>query len=109
MRADNYDVPLSLKSNLNRSDYEVESLKVIITGSTCTDAEEVRFQFPIYEDQENSEILLKLLHKFTRAISRHDLWTTLGKEKVYDMFQKCLGGDALDTWVDIVQVEDETS
>ena len=32
-------------------------------------------QFPIYEDQEDMEILLKLLREFNRAVDRYQVWT----------------------------------
>ena len=49
----------------------------------------VNLQLPVYEDQENFEILLKLLREFQAAIDRYDLWTK-GADIVYDFFNNVL-------------------
>ena len=103
--SDDYDVPLTLKSSLSRSDFEVKSIEISYGRQTRT--QKFKFRFPIYKNQENQEILLKLLREFQRQIDRNALWSTIGEAKVYDAFQQCLEGDALDTWFDVVQDEEE--
>ena len=96
-----FDVPLKIGSTLREEDYN----KVRIDYQERKDLEKVRLMFPIYKGQENAEILLKLLRKFSRAVERNDMWTKAGVKRVYDYFQRCLAGDALDTWFDITQTE----
>ena len=74
-----------------------------------TEEFKAKIPVPCYEDQEDQEIFLKLLREFEGAIDLHDLWTTTDEAKVYDMFQQYLGGDTLDTWVDLVVDENEAS
>lgn len=43
------------------------------------------------------------------AVVRHDLWILTNESTVYDTIQQCLGGDALDTWVEIFVNKDKAS
>ena len=104
MSTDDYDVPLIIKSKISRDDYDNKKIE-LAHGR----AQKLKLSFPIYEDQEDQEIFLKLLREIQRAIERHDLWNLTDESTVYDMFQQCLGGDAPDTWFDIVVDEDEAS
>ena len=100
-----YEVPLKIKSALDRKEYETKKFELQRARTT----QKLVLQFPIYEDQEDMEILLKLLREFNRAVDRYQVWTDFGDARVYDMFQNCLGGDALDTWFDIVIDEERVN
>ena len=49
----------------------------------------VKPQIPVYEDQENFKISLKLLREFQVAINRYDLWTK-GEDTVNNFFNNVL-------------------
>ena len=69
----------------------------------------VKLEFPIYEDQENLELFLKLIRTFRKTVEAYDLFTLLGEAEVYDRFKQCLGGDALDTWEALLVDEDQVT
>ena len=62
--------------------------------------------FQINEGQEHVVNLLELLRIFLRAAERNSLWTKASKGQVYDYFQRCLAGDALDLWFDKLIAEE---
>ena len=104
MNADEFDVPLTFKSNLSRNYYDTVSIKIKYRRNCMN---KFKFKFPKYESEENQEILLKLIREFYRQLTRNALWMTVGEANVYEAFQECLEGNALDTWLDVAQVEDE--
>ena len=94
-------VPLKYESDLKSSDYDKRTLKFAITRG----GEKLELTFPIYDNQEDYEILLKLLRDFNKAIDRYSLWVCVGEARVYDYFQRCLSGAALDAWTGVVDDE----
>ena len=69
----------------------------------------VKLDFPIYGEQEELELLLKLIRSYNKAVMRYDLCTILGADEVYDRFQQCLGGDAFDMWEAIATTQNQTN
>ena len=53
MSTDDYDVPLTIRSKISRDDYYTRKIE-LVHGSN--DAK-LKLQFPIYEDQEDFEIV----------------------------------------------------
>ena len=100
-----FDVPLKIRTELSKAEYK----EVCIDFQEKKDSERVRITFPIYEGQENLEILLKLLREFSRVVERTTLLANTSEAQVYNYFQTCLAGDALDTWFNIMQTEDKDS
>ena len=47
----------------------------------------VKSEYPIYEDQDTLELLLKLIHTFTRNVTSYSLFDLLGEAEVYDCFK----------------------
>ena len=47
--------------------------------------------------------------EFNRHVIRHNMWTAISEARVNDGFQPCLGGNALNTWIDVAISEDEVS
>ena len=99
------EVPLRYETKISASDYQSATIKFERTRG----GEKIELKFSIYEDQENYEVLFKLLWEFNQVIDRYDLWLLVGEAKVYDYFQRCLSGDALDTWAGIVDDEEATA
>ena len=48
MSTDDYDVPLGIKSKMSRDDYEIKRIELVHGPKAI----KLKFQFPIYEDQE---------------------------------------------------------
>ena len=69
----------------------------------------VKLEFPIYEDQENMELRCKLVRSFRKTVNSYELFTLLEDAEVYDWFNQCLSGDALDTWESIVVDKDKSN
>lgn len=102
---DSEDVPIAYENTLAKADYSVKKIEFIKDD----DVTKVKLEFPIYEEQENQEILVKLVRQFRKAVESYDLFNHLGGAEVYDKFKQCLEGDALDTWEAIVVDEDEAN
>ena len=51
MSTDDYDVPLGIKSKMSRDDYNNKRIELVDRR-----AQKRKFQFPIYEDQEDQEV-----------------------------------------------------
>ena len=64
-------------------------------------------KFPIYEVQENMELLYKLVRSFCTTVNLYNLFILLGEVEVHDWFKQYLSGDALDTWESIAVDEDK--
>ena len=47
----------------------------------------VKLEFPIYEEQENQELLIKLIRQFKKAVESYELFKLLGEEEIYDKFR----------------------
>ena len=103
MSTDDYDVPLTIKSKISRNDYDNKKIELVYRSN-----QKLKLQFPVHEDQEEQEFF-KLLRKVQTAVVRHDLWILTNESTVYDTIQQCLGGDALDTWVEIFVNKDKAS
>ena len=103
MAEENDEVPVTYKRTVRKTDYNKRKIEFTKADGTT----KVKLEFPIYEDQANFEILLKLMRNFKKTVDRYDLFTLLGEAEVYDKFQQCLGGDALDTWENLLTDEDE--
>ena len=103
--SDGHDVDpaLTYQGSTDAKDYETQKIEFTKGRNT-----KVKLQLPVYEDQENFEILLKLLRGFQAAIDRYNLWTREA-DTVYDFFQQCLRGDAKDAWKISVTDKDEAS
>ena len=67
-------VPMKYVSELKSSDYVTRTLKF----ATTRGGEKLEFTLPIYDDQEDYEILLKLIREFCKAVDRYDLWVNIG-------------------------------
>ena len=59
MSADDYAIPLTIKPKNFCDDYETKGIE-LVHGR----AKKLKFQFPIYEDQDDHKIFWKLLRKF---------------------------------------------
>ena len=99
-----FDVPMTYGRDISEESYDHH--KIEFQKNTKT---KVKLSFPIYEDQDNLEILFKLIREFQAAIDRYTLWDKVGEESVYDYFQQCLAGDAKDAWYTVVTDEDKDS
>ena len=103
MSEDNANVPLKITPSALVNAYK----EVRIDFQENKDSEKIRLTFPIYDDQEEMEILLKLLREFFHALVRHEWWETAGETKVYRYFERCLVGNAVDMWINIVVTKDQ--
>ena len=97
------DVPVTYTGIIGRNDFETRKMEFIKVDGTT----KVKLEFPIYDDQPNMEILLKLIKSFKKTVDAYDWFTLLGEAEVYDRFKHCLDGDAYDTWDSIVIDEDQ--
>ena len=75
---------LTYQGSTDAKDYETQKIK--FTRETNA---KVKLQLPVYEEQENSEILLKLLQELQASINRYHLWTK-GADTVYIFFNNVL-------------------
>ena len=96
------DVPITYENTLTNVKYNTRKMEFLKKDDTT----KVKLEFPIYEEQKNQELLVKLIRQFRKAMEGYDLFTLSG---VYDKFKQCLDGDALDTWEAIVVDEDKKS
>mmetsp|Transcript_57964 Transcript_57964/g.67648 ORF Transcript_57964/g.67648 Transcript_57964/m.67648 type:complete len:302 (+) Transcript_57964:88-993(+) len=87
-----YDPPL--KYNGTKDLEKVTSVKLEFTLKT---GELIKVSFSKYTDEVH-EILLLLIREYKDKVKTYDLHNLLTDEQVFDMFRRCLGGDALDTW-----------
>ena len=86
------DAPLKYKTVVDS-----EKLKKIKQEFKLADDEIIKLAIPKYNN-ESDEYLLLTLREFNDIVDTYDLFTLLNATKVYDRFQRCLSGDALDTW-----------
>ena len=98
------EVPIKFDRTVNDDSYDTRKLEFTKKDKTIR----VKQEFPIYDSQENLEILCRLIKMYDRSITDYDLLNLLGAAEVYDRFRQCLGGDALDTWDNIVVDKKET-
>lgn len=99
------DVPITYEATLANVKYNTKKMEFTKDDETT----KVKLEFPIYEEQENQELLIKLIRQFHKAVENYDLFTLLGEVEVYDRFKQCLEGDALDTWEAIVVDTDQAT
>ena len=63
------EVPLRYETKISSSDYQSATIKFARTRG----GEKIELKIPIYEDQENYEVLFKLLREFNHVIDIYDL------------------------------------
>ena len=97
------DVPITHERTLDRKHYDTRKMEFL----KADEKTKVKLEFPIYSDQANTELLLKLIKSFRRTIKSYDLFKHLGEAEVYDRFSQCLDGDAYDTWDAVVEDADK--
>ena len=88
----------TLKYNGTKDLEKVTSVKLQFTLVT---KEIIKLSFSKYTDEVH-EILLLLIREYKDMVETYDLFKLLTAEQVFDMFRRCLGGDALDTWNGII-------
>ena len=96
------DVPVLYERTLKCSEYETRKMEFLKADGT-----KGKLEFPIYSDQANMELLLKLIKSFKRTVKSYERFTNLGEAEIYDRFAQCLDGNAYDTWEVIVEDVDE--
>ena len=98
------EVPIQFNKALEDVNYDTQKLEFTKKDKTTR----VKQEFPVYDCQENLELLCKLVKTFSRYVTDYDLFEILGEAEVSDRFRQCLGGDALDTWDNVVTDKKES-
>ena len=80
------DVSVTYESTLSSVKHEQQKMEVTKADGTT----KVKLEFPIYDSQENMELLVKLLMRFRKTVVNYYLFTLLGEAEVYDNFKQCL-------------------
>ena len=97
------DVPIRLEKTLDNIKFATQKLEFVKEDGKT----KVKQEFPVYEAQENYELLCKLVRTYMRSVKDYNLFKLFGPTEVYDRFWQCLGGDSLNTWDALVENKKE--
>ena len=83
------------------SKQEKEPAKVMFWMHVKDDEYE-KVKVPLYDDGDEEAYLI-MAKKFQNVVQDYDLLTKEGVAELYCKFQRCLKGDAQDTWDDLIE------